>query len=165
MKVLENDEDRSCRCRFEESKPKIIEQTEWFDLHSLRVQKMLHPAGVWPGFDTVDPREQIPNRRHRRRQRNIGLDVEALSARGDESELAGMLLQVGDQRRLADAGVPGNQDHLGPALTSERHGFMDLADLGLTANDLNGCTSAHEPLPRPIVFYRHPAVTTPQCGN
>jgi hypothetical protein len=75
MEVLEHDEDWSCGCRLEKSKSKIIEQTEWFDRCSLRVQKMLHPAGVRPAVHTVDPRKENPNRSHCGRQRHLGLNV------------------------------------------------------------------------------------------
>ena len=119
MEVLEHDENRSRRCRFEESKPEIVQETEVLDLRCRRVQQLLHPAGMRLVFDIVDPRQKDPNRGHRGCQRDPGLDVQALSPSGRKTKLSGPLLHVGDQRRLADPGVPGNQHDLRLSLAGE----------------------------------------------
>ena len=165
MEVLEHDENRSRRCRFEESKPEIVQETEVLDLRCRRVQKLLHPAGMRLVFDIVDPRQKDPNRGHRGCQRDLGLDVQALSPSGRKTKLSGALLHVGDQRRLADPGVPGNQHDLRLSLAGEPEGVVQLAALGLTTNDLNACSSDHGALPRPIVLHRHRAVTPPCIGE
>ena len=113
-------------------------------------------------FDIVDPRQKDPNRGHRRCEGDPGLDVQALSPRGRKSELSGALLHVGDQRRLADPGVSGNQYDLRLSLAGERESVVQLAALRLTTNDLNSCSSDHGALLRPIVLHRHRAVTPPR---
>ena len=118
-----------------------------------------------PVFDIVDARQKDPNRGHRRCQGDLGLDVQALPPHGRKTELRGPLLDVGDQRRLADPGVPGNQHDLRLSLAGELKSVVQQAALGLTTNDLNACSSDHGALPRPIVLHRHRAVTPPRIGQ
>ena len=132
--VLQHEHHRPRDGGFEHGLPQVLEDAERLATSGcLRVEKGEHASRRRSVLEVLDPGDQRPHGLDHRGERDVGLEVETVPDRDCEAETDRLLLGVVHEGRLADPGVPTDQDRLRRSPRCSGQSLAQLRDLLVAA--------------------------------
>ena len=138
--VLQHHQHRAGGRRLQDGRGEVVQHLEplptpW----CLRVQQGEHAPCRGPRLQIIQPAEQRPHRLDHRCERDTRLEVETVTGRHGEPQLACPAFEVRHERGLPDPGVAPDEHDLGGPLHRQPEGLVQLRRVPLAPQQQRTC--------------------------